>query len=420
MIRQQSTKRVVAGLGLALFMFAATMPAAGAATPRQVRGFDGTTLKVAGLGNVAQLPGAEVGAQARIQRFNDANELKGVKVEMVAYADDHNDAATSLSEARRLVSQEQVFALVGATSRVTPGDYLVQNKVPFFGWGIEQSYCHPEITANLWGFGFSGCQVNPEPSVAIDSARQLHNYASEKLGKKRPTIALIANDLEAGHSTIELNTVASKARNFDVVFAKAIIPPPPVGDFSPYVQQLMVADNGQPPDVVRCLASTECLSIYGLMTTQGFAGIFNHSIYTDALVKPFSGSTVTLASENFAATGIPALDQMRADVEKTKPGQKIDSGVVAGYASADMFLSVLKKVAKNGGTSKITQENVRKAAAKNTWELKGLVGPTVYPTGSNRPVPFCSALAISDGTRWNTLEEYSCSTKTYPIKKSGQ
>jgi ABC-type branched-subunit amino acid transport system substrate-binding protein len=404
-------------VGIAVLALSVIAPAAGAATRRQVRGFDGTTIKVAGLGNLTQLPGSEVGARARVQRFNETDELKGVKVEMVAYADDKNDAATSLSEARRLVSQEQVFALVGNTSRVTPGDYLVQNKVPFFGWGTEKAYCHPEITTSEWGFGFSGCQVNPEPSVAIDSNRQLHDYASKKLGKKRPTIALIANDLEAGHSTIELNTVSAKARNFEVIYAKAIIPPPPVGDFSPYAQQLMVADNGKPPDVVRCLATTECLSIYALMTTQGFKGIFNHSLYTDALVKPFAGSTVTLASENFAATGIPALDLMKADVEKTKPGQKIDSGVVAGYASTDMFLSVLKKVAKSG-KPKITPENIRKAAAKNTWELKGLVGPTVYPTASNRPVPFCSALAISDGTKWNTLEDYSCSTKTYPIKSA--
>src|SRR5262249_17380766 len=151
------------------------VPSANATTPAQVRGFDGSTIKVAGLGNLGQLPGSEVGARARIQRFNDANELKGVKIEMVGYVDDQNDAATSLSEARRLVSQEQVFALVGNTSRVTPGDYLVQNKVPFFGWGTEQAYCHPETTASEWGFGFSGCQVNPDPSVAIDSNRQLHD-----------------------------------------------------------------------------------------------------------------------------------------------------------------------------------------------------------------------------------------------------
>jgi hypothetical protein len=203
------------------------------------------------------------------------------------------------------------------------------------------------------------------------------------------------------------------------VWAKAIIPPPPVGDYSPYVQQLMVADNGKPPDVVRCLASTECLTIYNSMTQQGFTGVFNHSIYTDALVKPFSGSTVTLASANFNSTGIPALDQLKADVAKTKPDQKIDSGVVAGYASTDMFIQVLKKVAK-GGKDKITPDHIRKAAATNTWELKGLVGPTVYPVASNRPVPFCSALAMSDGTQWNTLEDYSCSTKTFPIKSTSK
>jgi ABC-type branched-subunit amino acid transport system substrate-binding protein len=383
----------------------------------EVRGFDGSTIKVAGMGNVAQLPGAEIGVRARLQRFNDTNELKGVKIEMVDYADDHNDPATALSEARRLVAQEQVFALVGDTSRSNPGEYLVQNKVPFFGWGFERAYCHPTITTDEWGFGYNGCQVNPEPTVAIDSARQLYNYTSKKLGKKRPTMAIIANDLEAGKSSVELNSVAAKNRNFDVVWAKANVPPPPVGDYSPYVQQLMVADAGRPPDVVRCLMTTECLSIYQSMQQEGFKGVFNHSLYTDILVKPLAGSTVVLASANINSTGIPSLDQLKTDVEKFKPGYKIDNGVVAGYGSTDMFIAVLKKVAK-AGTSKITPDNVQKAAAKNTWQMKGFVGPVVYPTASNRPVPFCSSLAISDGAQWKTLEDYSCSTKTFPIKKA--
>ena len=48
-----------------------------------VRGFDGTTIRVASLGIKGQLPSVEFGARGRIKRFDDTSELKGVKIEYV-------------------------------------------------------------------------------------------------------------------------------------------------------------------------------------------------------------------------------------------------------------------------------------------------------------------------------------------------
>jgi ABC-type branched-subunit amino acid transport system substrate-binding protein len=384
---------------------------------RQVRGFDGSTLKVAGMGNAAQVGSAQIGAQARIQRFNDTNEIKGVEIEYVGFADDKAEPATSLSEARRLVTQEQVFALVGDTSQFNPSDYFAQNKVPFFGWGYEGAYCSPKVTTQLWGFGYNGCQNNPNPTVVVDFGRQLYDYVSEETGKKQPTVAMISNDLPAGHTTVASNTVAFANAGFKVVFAEANVPPPPgVGDFTPYTQQLMTADDGEPPDAVRCMMSTECLQLWTQMKSGGYEGVFNHSLYTDILVAPFEGSTAIQSNASISSTGIPTLDQMKADVEDFKPGQKIDSPLTSGYASTDMFIKALKKVAK-GGKSKITPEAVRNVASKQKWEMKGFSGPVVYPVATNRQQPYCTSLARSDGTKWVTVGEYSCSTKTYPFKK---
>ena len=76
------------------------------------RGFDGTTVKIAGIGIGTNFGKADVGTQARVKRFNDDNEIKGVKISYVGFTDDKQEPATSLSEVRRLVTQEQVFALV--------------------------------------------------------------------------------------------------------------------------------------------------------------------------------------------------------------------------------------------------------------------------------------------------------------------
>src|SRR4249919_3166417 len=102
--RRHATLVVAAGLLIGTIAVTATPGAA------QVPGFDGSTIKVAGYG-LTELPSVPIGARARIKEFNDSGEIKGVKIEFVDYADDKSDPATGLSEARRLISQEQVFAV---------------------------------------------------------------------------------------------------------------------------------------------------------------------------------------------------------------------------------------------------------------------------------------------------------------------
>jgi hypothetical protein len=107
---------------------------------------------------------------------------------------------------------------------------------------------------------------------------------------------------------------------------------------------------------------------------------------------------------------------MLDDIQKFKPGTKLDSGVAAAYFAADMFIQAVKTAAKKG-KSNITPEAVRKIAANQTWEIKGLVGPTIYPTSTAYQHQACIALMEdTDGTAWNIAEKYSCSSKTFKKK----
>ena len=132
------------------------------------RGFDGTTIKVAGIGGLAQFAGAEIGAEARFKRANDTNELNGIKIQFVEMADDKQDPATGTSEIRRLVTQDQVFAIVPDLSTVNPGPYLNAQHVPYVGYAFDNSYCSPTPTTSLYGFGFNGCVVPANPPAMPD------------------------------------------------------------------------------------------------------------------------------------------------------------------------------------------------------------------------------------------------------------
>jgi ABC-type branched-subunit amino acid transport system substrate-binding protein len=393
----------------------AVAASAGSPAVAQVPGFDGSTVKVAGYG-LAELPSVPIGARARIQEFNDESEIEGVTIDFSEYAIDKTDPATALSEVRRLVSQEQVFAIVPEVSLVTPGDYITQQKVPVFGSGFSSPYCSDKPTKSLWLFGYTGCQVTDKPTVTRDTEANVLKYVQEATGKKKPTVAQISEDNAVGQVANELFRAQFEGNPGwgKLVYNEAAVPPPPVGDVTPYVQALATADNGEAPDFIRCGAGTVCLNIYGQLRANGYEGEFEHNLYTDSLVKPFEGSIIALSHQNIN-NDTPAMNKMKESVEAVEPGTQIDSGVVYGYIQADMFIAALKEAAK-GGKSNITRENVQKAAATGTWEIKGLAGPTKFPGSTVAPTPLCREIVKSDGTTWQTVVPFSCNTKSFKVK----
>src|SRR6516165_6772442 len=98
--RTRAPIKAVIGAALVAGLVASTLVATGggAGATRTVRGFDGTTVKIAGIGIGAQFADAGTAAEARIKRFNDTDEIKGVKITWDGFVDDKQDPATALSE----------------------------------------------------------------------------------------------------------------------------------------------------------------------------------------------------------------------------------------------------------------------------------------------------------------------------------
>lgn len=105
----------------------------GGGTSTSSGGSSTRTIKVAGLGYLAQFADAATGAQARFKRFDDTSEMPGVKIKFTEFAGDKGDPATATSEVRPLVSQEQVFAIVRTCRRSTPDRTLRPGKLYMSG-----------------------------------------------------------------------------------------------------------------------------------------------------------------------------------------------------------------------------------------------------------------------------------------------
>ena len=404
---KRTIKMVVAlAAAAAVGLASISVVGSGAGAQGSVRGVTDSEIKVGGL-MVASIYGdAQKAAEARFALAAKNKEIPGGrKIVSVGTADDKQTADIDLQEGRRLVDQERVFAVVPViTPTLQAADYFNQQKVPTVGWGIAAGYC---AATNKYVFGFSGCLV-PDPVVyAGNTWGELVSQQLKAQGKgdaKGKTAAVVTEDSTSGKSGSEVISATAEAVGMKVVYAKSALPAPPatVTDYSPYVQDIMTSNGGQPPDVVFLTLTAQ--NVIGLgrgLAQAGFKGI-----QTDAV-----GYAPQLTQ---LATGWSAFTQF-ATPESTAPAMKeivtamnaggitqIGQPALAGWYAADFFVKVLKKAGKN-----LTPESFQKAAAKYTYEIPDIVGPTVYPAAFKASTP-CGQLATSNGTAWTVTAPFAC------------
>ena len=167
--------------------------------------------------------------------------------------------------------------------------------------------------------------------------------------------------------------------------------------------------------MIVCALATDCIPLYANIQATNYPGIYVSSLYSNLLVTAMKGSLVQTSFGN-PIDKSPGMDRMKADLNAVSPGSgdKIDSGTIAGYGSTDMFIQALKTVAKKG-KSAITPAAVQAAAARQTWKLDGVAGPTKYPDSTVSSVQTCGAIFLSDGNQWNTQVPFTCTAKRYPV-----
>ena len=380
-----------------------------------VPGFDGKTIKVSGLVSASNFFDAPIGAEARFKAANDSNELgKGVTIEYGDTADDKFDVTTSIQEARRLVEQEGVFAIVPMVTATGPGDYMNQKKVPYFGWGFDKSYCGPGDT--LYGFGFSGCVLPPDPKKVPDfSAGNPYKLLTEK-GIKNPTIAAIGSDSPAGKTSMKSFIAQATGSGLEVVWAKPVLPPPPTvtGDYSPYVQQILASNDGKGPDMVFLAAGlNDGLSMPKALRAAGYEGMTMTSYYSDALLKGLADTYIATSFAPFEQH-TEGIDQVVADIKAFKPDAKPSATMAVGYFAADFFVKAIKKL----GVKNLTRAALQEAAAHMTYSIPDTVGPTQYPKAFQALNSYCAANVFDDGTQFTVAAPFTCTNHFSSTKGS--
>ncbi len=402
---------IAAAVTLAFTMSVAGAGASTATGGDATRGVTDDSIKVGGLNQAAfYAPAADVGAEARFKVENDKGGVFGRQIDFIGSSDDGGDNAQDSAEGRALVQEDEVFAVVPVmTPALSAGDFFLQNRVPFFGWGIAAGFC-----GNPAGFGFSGCLTPPDPKVVAGAWGEMmkKTFDGDVKGK---TAAVISEDNDSGEVGHKVIATSARAAGFKVVYSKNPVPPPPAPapDPTPFANEILQSNDGEPPDVVFVVTSFSNVTLLqNKLLELGYDGVLTNAVgYDPRLASQFVGSSVYIQFNAFesAEAGNTNMQEIIDNIRAVDADIPLTQPLLSGYLSADIFVKALKATGKN-----LTAERFLQVANKMKYSYKDITSPIKYPQAHDRGGQ-CGTLVESDGTNYTIRVPFDC-YKPVPFK----
>jgi ABC-type branched-subunit amino acid transport system substrate-binding protein len=324
------------------------------------------------------------GVQAYLNQVNAQGGVNGRKIKYVAQLDDQTLPSLDVSQARALVTQDNVFAVVGvATPIFAAGTYLAQNNIPTFGWNVN-----PEWSDGPSLFGEKGSFLDfthPGPEIS---------FLANKVGAQKVGTVAYSVSQSASCAQGQINT------------------------FNKFGQQIVLKDTSLPfgftdisGDVNQLKSSGAqfvgtCMDPTGnVVLSKGLqeAGLYNQ-------VKqywPNGYDTATLAQYGPQMAGVyfttgfvpytygftQGMDNYLNAMKQI--GAPVSDVTLAGWINADLFVSALRQVGNN-----VTRQNVTNTINKMNHYTAGGISPGIDWTQqhhSSGPFDCTAFLQVQNG-----------------------
>jgi branched-chain amino acid transport system substrate-binding protein len=333
---------------------------------------------------------------AYYEMINAKGGVNGRKIRFISLDDGYSPPKT-VEQTRKLVEQEEVFAIVGSLGTPTNSAvqrYLNDRKVPqvFISTGASK-WDNPKnfpYTISLYppyrleAETFAKYLLANRPNAKIgtfsqndDAGRDYLIGLKEGLGDKAATMIVKEVTYEATDSTVDTQIVKLKAAGVDTLYT---------GGTSKYVAQAVrkVAELGWTP--FNYVVSTAS-SIKGVLEPAGIEnskGLMTTLAYKTATDPRWQDSADVKEFRQFLKDWMPQADLAEASL-------------VTGYVSAFMTVKVLELCGKD-----LTRENFIKVATTLTKvEAPMLLPGITITTRPDRYAPFSQMqMARFDGTSW--------------------
>jgi ABC-type branched-subunit amino acid transport system substrate-binding protein len=382
-------------------------PLAGAVGSGLTRGVTSTSIKVGCVYTSAFWPNSAGGYAARFDRANAEGGINGRKIDFSGCADDGNSGDTALSNTKRLVEQEQDFAIMEQSTFATPqvSDYLNAQQVPFFGW-FPPGFC-----GTRWGFGFLGCIISSgitSLKYGWATAANLYPVLASGLTFKDTKAALFGTDADSCRSSFSDSQKIIEANGGKVIYNVCNIPITGVTDFTPYVRPVLATH----PNVISINVALGGLAqIIAALHAGGYKGVItNPSGYSPGLLQAQPALAKALEGA-YSISFTPPLEQstpyntqMLKDfaANKTQPGQ----GTFFAYDQADMLVQMLTAAGKDLNTKTFDQAV---NGGSFVYKANPAGGPpdVPFPVGHFAPADCSAATQVVNG-KYVVKGEYKC------------
>jgi branched-chain amino acid transport system substrate-binding protein len=360
------------------------------------------------VGSVAgpDAPGWGDGVKARIDAFNRAGGIDGLKVKLVASLNNNDDANTDLTDIQTLVLQDHVYTVLEYPTVTEPaaGTFLQQHKVPLIGYGFAVVMCN-----NNYTFGFNGCVV-PVIGKTPPGALPEDQYFTRVVPSILPTIkgarvALVGQSVNGGQLYTNIFASTAKALGANVVYNQAVLPLQSGTSYQPFASAVMATK----PDIVYVVAGVPSdVAMKGQLLQDGYKGpIVDFATYSPNLLSDSATAKALEGTYSFSETptlldNSPYANQMKTDFSADGiADSSVGEGTLTGYMAADTFIRLLQQVAPNFSQFTATVNAGMKNTPEGGW-------PTTWPADHSTYTSSCVALTKVTNGQFALTSPYGC------------
>lgn len=317
----------------------------------------------------------QAGFKARIDKLNDDGGIGGRQV-VIETADDAADINRATTAARELVEQQDVFAVMVASSVIAgPASYLQDEGIPVVGYNVNPEW---GVYDNM--FGYSGSN-SPEPVATTTGGEFLTQQGVERL-------AILGYAQTSAQAAAEGMQESFEAAGGEVVYNSTDAP---IGTSEWTTQAEEIASQG---------ADGLYLPIQTQNALAAAAAVRQAGADPKVTLFPAGYSPTTLEQAGDTAEGVyfsmdfvpfemqlPAHQEMLDALEQYAPDTPPAQEVAVGWIIGELLIRGLQEAGEECPTREAFIENLRQVT---DFDANGLLDPPVdYEESFGQPYGLC-------------------------------
>jgi ABC-type branched-subunit amino acid transport system substrate-binding protein len=324
---------------------------------------------------------------------NARGGVAGRRIDLATVLDDQSSPSIDSSQARTLVDEDHVFAVLPvATASFTGGKFLAAHHVPTFGLNVNPQWMDgPSL------FGNNGSYISFTSSAIVQPAflaQQRHAHA----------VAVLAYNIAQSQQGCRGMVNGLRKYHVPVAYEDLSIPAP-ASDLHADVTRMKQAGVDM---VVSCMDLGGDVLMSNTMRATGMTGVTQlwetgYNEHTIRLyTKAMQGVYFTEPSVPFEVTRLhpgvyPGMDLFLKTLKRTFPRTMPSETALAGWTSAALFVQGLRMVGRHLTRSRLVHAiNTIKSFSAGT-----ILAPVDWRTAHTSSGPLnCSAFVQARGTRF--------------------